>query len=145
MVYYRNNGDYMPDPILEIISFLDEQENRIRENPALFKNGTTMVKEILSNKQFVGGLSPINVIPEGVPGECRNTLVVSIGSEEIDIVELRILQAIEHIYAKCRDKTRFVIFWAVKWDGMTWMKHAQSFKDFDVTLKLFGSAPVRLN
>ena len=88
---------------------------------------------------------PVNVIPRvGDPGPCTETLLVFIGSA--DIFELRLLEAIEHSGALCRNTTKYVIFYALKWDDVVWKRHEQSFKMINVAvfLKPFGRPPARL-
>ena len=86
----------------------------------------------------------VNVIPGGVIGNCHDILVVAIGSGCQENVEVRILEAIEHIWVKC-PKTTYVIFATAKWDVLAWAKHAKSFRSISCTLKMFGATPSKLN
>ena len=67
----------------------------------------------------------INVIPGGTPGSCHRDLVVAIGTR--DSVEKRILQAIEHVLARCMGITKNVVITALKWNYGIWSKHRNSF------------------
>jgi hypothetical protein len=71
------------------------------------------------------------VIPQiGKPGPCASILFVAIGKR--DGVEKRILEAIDHTSVKCKDITKYVIFYAVLWDTIVWLKYVESFKKLSV-------------
>jgi len=90
-----------------------------------------------------GGRIPINAIPSNVPGSCHDTLIVAIGENESELVELRILYALKHILYHCPKKTTKVIFWAGAWNSAAWKKHRDAFEKVDVYLKLIGFRPIR--
>jgi hypothetical protein len=88
---------------------------------------------------------PVNVIPQyGRAGSCAEILLVFVG--EVDDFEIRILEAIEHCAARCRGTTKYVIFYTMKWNDVTWKKHEDSFKltGIVVVQKPFGRPPLRL-
>ena len=94
--------------------------------------------------QSVRGI-PVNVIPPyGRAGSCAEILLVFIG--EADDFEIRILEAIEHCAARCRGTTKYVIFYTMKWNDVTWKKHEDSFKltGIIVVQKPFGRSPLRI-
>ncbi|MGA1976187.1 MAG: hypothetical protein ABSG92_11195 [Conexivisphaerales archaeon] len=91
-------------------------------------------------------------MPEGlaiIPGFDRNPrqplLVVAIGTGG-DIEEV-ILQTVEYLLARSMGATKYVIFFAAKWDGIAWARHRDSMRVAKVTsiLKLFGTEPMVLN
>ena len=96
---------------------------RRRRVPVSISGGEDMAKRI-SNDQRLGG-GAFNLIPGGMPGPCRSTLVVAIGVR--DSVEERIYQAIEHCFAHCPGVTRYVIFWAAHWDSVSWKSRMRAF------------------
>jgi hypothetical protein len=88
---------------------------------------------------------PVNVIPPiGEPGPCTEILLVFIG--KTDNFEVRVLEAIEHSGVLCYRTTKYVIFYALKWDDVVWKRHEQTFKKINVTvfLKPFGRPPTRI-
>jgi|GEM_PF-2975846 hypothetical protein len=94
--------------------------------------------------QSVRGI-PVNVIPPyGRVGSCTEILLVFIG--EADDFEIRILEAIEHCAARCRETTKYAIFYTMQWNDVTWKKHEDSFKlaGIIVVQKPFGRSPLRL-
>lgn len=86
----------------------------------------------------------INVIPGGTPGRCHRDLVVAIGTR--DSVEKRILQAIEHVLARCMGITKNVVITALKWNYGIWNKHRNSFarNGVNVILLMPETGAVRL-
>ncbi|MCS7367395.1 MAG: hypothetical protein NDF52_05900 [archaeon YNP-WB-062] len=102
------------------------------------------IKSDIIRQESISGI-PINVIPPtGKLGPCTDILLVFIG--EADSFELRVLEAIKHCGVLCRGKTRYVIFYALKWDDVMWKKHEQSFKMINavVVLKPFGRPTTRI-
>ncbi|MEM2637423.1 MAG: hypothetical protein QXL15_03630 [Candidatus Korarchaeota archaeon] len=90
----------------------------------------------------IGGFE-INVIPPiGYPSTCKEILFVAIGN--MDNVRLRILEAIEHIHVKCKGTTKYVIFYAVKWDQREWLRHSTSFNEVSTVLKIPFCKPILL-
>jgi hypothetical protein len=89
--------------------------------------------------------TPINVIPPlGESGPCTEILLVFIG--EADSFELRLLETIEHCGVLCHGKTKYVIFYALKWNDAIWKRHEQSFKMINaaVVLKPFGRPQTKI-
>ncbi|MHB1806508.1 MAG: hypothetical protein ACYCR2_05845 [Thermoplasmataceae archaeon] len=86
----------------------------------------------------------INVIPGGTPGSCHWDLVVAIGAR--DSVEKRILQAIEHVLARCMGITVNVVIAALSWNSEIWNKHKNSFarKSVNVILLMPETGAIRL-
>lgn len=128
----------LPGEVREILASLDAIERDVIREPTVLGRGETLVKETLSSVSH-----SVNVIPGGVPGPCHRILIVVIGSSGNEDVEKRILEAVEHVFAKCRE-TRFVIFWAAQWIGTAWMRHADSFRNVESILKQFGANPTKL-
>ena len=64
-----------------------------------------------------------------------------------DDQEKLILQTIEYVSARCRGATKYVIFYAISWNGMAWADHRDSFRASKAVsiLKLLGSEPMILN
>jgi hypothetical protein len=140
---YENETRDIPQDVAGILASLSEMESTLLEEPDTCRRGEDIVEKIFDERRYYGG-QPINVIPGGVPGKCEPILIVAVGSRTYEPIQERILQAIEHIHVKCSGITRYVIFWAVKWDSTAWMKRAGSFKNITVILKLFGVNPTRL-
>jgi len=137
---YNNKWADIPEDTKLILERLDEFEKEIfSDDPESYKWGEDIVDAVLDNN-YLGG-HPINVIPGGESGVCHPTLLVAIGARAYEDIEKRILQAVEHIYVNCSGKTRFVLFWAAKWDLSTWKQHEHSFKGVTVILKPFGGSP----
>ena len=86
----------------------------------------------------------INVIPGGTPGSCQRDLVAAIGDR--DGVEKRILQAIEHVLARCMGITVNVVIIALNWNYGIWNKHRDSFagKGVNVILLMPRTGAIRL-
>ena len=118
-------------------------EEGLRDEPDRWKElrrGTQIVESL---PNF--GRPNVNVIPStGVPSHCHKILFVAIGAA--DSSERRMLEAYEHISAKCPSATRGIIFYAARWDALAWIRHEQSFRRFDVSavLKLPFMKPQRL-
>lgn len=130
----------IPNDIANILGILSNTESIFLENPRTYQRGEDMIDSLRNSYQG----QRINVIPDGMSGECQQVLLVAIGKRKDEDVEKRILQAIEHINVRCLGITKYVIFWAAKWESMAWMKHRDSFKNAIVILKLFGIDPVIL-
>ncbi|MCS7232067.1 MAG: hypothetical protein RMJ67_08025 [Elusimicrobiota bacterium] len=91
----------------------------------------------------------INVIPSRGKGVCCEMLLVFIGDK--DNFEKRIFQALEHTGIICRNITKYVIFYAFKWETIIWEKHYNSFVELVdkdrlrcVVKKMFRESPIRL-
>jgi len=110
-------------------------EKDLREEPdrrKILRSGTQIVKSLPNN--LFGGLG-VNVIPPiGVPGSCHEILFVAIGAA--DSPERRMLEAYEHVSAKCPSVTRGIIFYAARWDASAWIRHEKSFRRFGVSAVL---------
>jgi len=144
-------------PIIRVLEKLDE----IKGAEVYYGEGRLKVRRLtgqnlLSNaieKQLIGpslkypssieGI-PINVIPSYTVGPCAETLLVFIG--EMDSFELRILEAIEHCGVLCHGVTKYVVFYALKWNDAVWKRHERTFKMINATvvLKPFGRPPTRI-
>jgi hypothetical protein len=140
---YENERRHIPQDVAGILTSLSEMEGTFLEEPDTCRRGEDIVRRIFHERRFCAG-QPINVIPGGVPGKCEPILIVAVGSRTYEDVQKRILQAIEHIHVKCSGITKYVVFWAAKWDSTAWMEHAGSFKNITVILKLFRVNPTRL-
>ena len=123
---------------------LNELESQILNNPEYYTDGKEIVKRFLLDRKFLHDTTTVNLIPMGRPGHCHQSILVVIGSNDFDKVEMRILEALEHLYAKCPEVTEFVVFWAVTWNGEAWSKHSRYFDHCLVMLKIFGAPPVSL-
>jgi hypothetical protein len=87
----------------------------------------------------------VAIIPGYASGRCQPLLIVIMGA--YDDQEKLILQTIEYVSACCRGVTKYVIFYAISWNGMAWADHRDSFRASKAIsiLKLLGSEPVVLN
>jgi hypothetical protein len=141
-MYEKERWD-IPQDVAGILTSLSEMEGTFSEEPRTCRSGEAIVRRIFNDGRFYGGQA-INVIPSSVSGMCERILIVAIGSSPYEDVQKRILQAIEHIHVKCSGITKYVIFWAAQFNSTAWMKHAGSFKNTTVILKLFGVNPTRL-
>jgi len=126
---------HLPDELGNLLGSLTAIEEDLSENPKRWASGGSITKELEGD--YVG--QAVNVIPWGTPTtQCYSTLVVGVGYN--DDVEKRILEAYEHISAKCPN-TRYVIFWAAAWYGLSWKRHSRHFKRVTAILKpLFADA-----
>ncbi|MEO0301686.1 MAG: hypothetical protein ABIM98_06930 [candidate division WOR-3 bacterium] len=163
MIYPINERFWeLDEEVREILRCLERYENTIFEDrekmDKILQKGEKIVEKLIEREEFVriektytpsypyspskGG--SFNVIPSGLPGSCKRVLVVIIGSK--DSVKMRILEAIEHISVKCLNITKYVIFWAVKWDTSVWNKHRYSFEKLNikVVLKQFYLSPIKV-
>lgn len=134
----------MPDEIAGVLEGLTKRERVFEQDPEIPKSAEDIIQKGLPGDSISN--YPVNVIPGDTPGKCRDVLIVAVGSAQqskYEYVDRRILQAIEHVYAKCPQDTKFVIFWTENWDTTTWRNHVDSFKGKGVTvvLKLFGHYP----
>ena len=137
----------IPGEIKNILNTLSKMERIVLEDPRTYQSGENIVNKIFHNgeyRKYQGQGQEINVIPGGVSDGCQLVLLVAIGERRSEDVEKRILQAIEHINVKCSGTTKYVIFWAAKWESTAWMKHRDSFRNGTVILKLFGIDPIVL-
>ena len=141
----------IPKELQEIIEILEhrEREFEILWNPNVLRSGKKIIERLFGDIELQGiepslSGSYINVIPPvGHPGPCRSVLLVAIGS--LDSIENRILEAVEHIYVKCAGITKYVIFYAAKWNQEIWIRHEQSFRPgITVVLKIPSVPAVRL-
>lgn len=148
----------IPENILPIIESLNELDSVKREE--LYESRSMGVrrrftgKQILQNAKERGLFGPSLLYPQGISintipplgrrGSCADVLLVAIG--EADNFELRILEAIEHCGVLCRGITRYIVFYAFKWDDIIWKVHEESFKLIGtvIVLKPFGRPPIRL-
>ncbi len=79
------------------------------------------------------GRAPVNVIPDGTPSPCHDTLVVRIGMlDGWSVPEARIREALKHVSIKC-PLQRYVVFKVQWWDGLAWAKYASAFKTRGIT------------
>jgi hypothetical protein len=118
-----------------LLASLSECETDISKDPKVLRTA----KKIVENMPDSILDSQINIYPGGIPGRCHDTLLVVIG--ENDDVEKNVLQAVEHVSAKCRGITTNVIFWAVWWSSFHWPDHKASFRGINVVLKVFFADP----
>lgn len=121
----------LPHDLGDLLGSLSESEDGLLKNPRKCASGKSIAKEL--DRNFGG--QPFNVIPWGIPtSNCYGTLVVGVGYN--DDVEKRILEAYEHVSVKCRN-TRYVIFWAAAWNGLSWRSHMIMFRGVTAILKPF--------
>jgi len=125
-----------------IIDGIDRMESELFENPSILDKGESIIGNLFPGRDGLN--NNVNVIPGGVPGKCHDILVVGIGSNSQENAEVRILEAVEHIWVKC-PKTTHVLFVAAKWDASAWAKHANSFRSISCTLKMFRATPSKLD
>jgi len=135
--------DY-PD-LSQFLEWLNDIERRldIPWDKQAMNSGKRIVEKIFDRDGGSG--MPVNVIPPvGRLGGCERILFVAIGGR--DNVKRRILEAIEHIAAKCPNRTKYVVFYCAKWDHVTWLEHMDSFRRFGVVVvkKEFLLRPIRL-
>jgi len=139
-------------PIIKVLERLDKikEEERLRGRRL---TGRKLLSNAIENQLIgssprypssIGGV-PINVIPSYTMGPCAEILLVFIG--EMDGFEHRILEAIEHCGVLCRGVTKYVVFYAIRWDDAVWKRHERSFKMINaiVVLKPFGRPPTRIS
>ena len=112
------------------------------EDEASVGDGDVIIRRGLPMNSRLG--LRINTIPWGTPDSCHEILLVAIGSNPSENLEFRVLQAVEHVWAKCRRDCKFVIFWAGQWDAQIWKRHSGSFEDVTPVLKMIGAAPAIL-
>ena len=160
--------DYIPENLRDIIRDLERFEREFpirkrREAKVKKFSGEDIIKELEKNgvlkklepesvfriprgerEKFGSGGRPINTIPIGYPGGCYRELLVAVGNK--DDVEKRVLEAIEHCTAKCRRITKYVLFYAFKWDSIIWEAHKSSFypDGIAVVKKGFRELPILL-
>ena len=163
--------DYIPENLRDVIKGLERFEEEFpirkrREAKVKKFSGEDIIKELEKNgvleklepesafrispnisrerEKFGSGGRPINTIPIGYPGGCCEELLVAVGNK--DDVEKRILEAIEHCAAKCSRITKYVLFYAFKWDSIIWESHKVSFSynGIIVVKKGFRESPVLL-
>jgi len=121
------------------LASLSEWETDIFKDPKVLKTAKKIVESMPDSILH----SRINIYPGGIPSTCHDTLLVVIG--ENDDVEKSVLQAVEHISARCRGITTNVIFWAVCWSSAHWPDHKASFRGISVVLKVFFADPTMVN
>jgi hypothetical protein len=127
-----------PADLQDLLGSLSQIENELFENPRKCASGESVTKEL--EGVIVG--HPFNVIPWGIPtAQCHSTLVVGVGYN--DDAEKRILEAYEHISAKCPN-TKYVIFLAAAWYGLSWKRHSSQFRRVTAILKPFFADPTLL-
>jgi hypothetical protein len=87
----------------------------------------------------------VAVIPGFTSGNCQPIVIVVMGV--YDDQEKLLLETIEYISARCRGATKYVIFYAITWNGMAWANHRDSIRASKVVpiLKLLGSESAILN
>ncbi len=87
----------------------------------------------------------VAVIPGFTSGPCQPLLIVVMGAY-VDHEKL-ILQTIEYVSTRCRGATKYVVFYAISWNGVAWAEHRDSFRASKAVpiLKLLGSEPIVLN
>ena len=141
---------HLPEVLQKLIEILESRERDldIRELPDILKSDKKIISSLISD--YEGRvISPygeyVNVIPPlGHPGPCREILLVVIGTN--NDVEKRILEAIEHIYAKCAGITKYVVFYAARWNQVSWIQHKNSFgTNITVVLKMPLAPPIKLS
>ena len=133
----------IPAHVKDLLRSLEVSEQQVFEDEASIGDSKVIIRRGLpKNSQLA---HRINTIPWGTPGSCHETLLVAIGSNPSENVEFRVLQAVEHVWAICRDDCKFVIFWAAKWDAVVWKRHARSFRSVTPILKHFEAAPTMLS
>ena len=55
-----------------------------------------------------------------------------------------VLRAVKHVNVDCPSKTKYVIFYATKWDSIVWLKNRNDFQRVTVILKLVLLSPQAL-
>ena len=142
-MYQSNNWS---DELQRLLKALNEREaglfDEIEGNLDELDSAEDIIKRVFNDTEVLGS---VNIIPFNNPGQCCSTLVVIIGAKDSDrTIDTRILEAIEHQYAKCPGKTTNVVFWAAKWNSQVWAKRNRSFKQVTVVLKPFLAAATPL-
>ena len=132
----------------EIDYLLEKLDRLFKEDPNSFTTGKRIISTLFPSER---GLRPydslphlsVNVIPGGRPGTCRDLLLVAIGNN--DNIEIRILQAIRHVFVSCRKITKYIIFVATKWRTHEWNKYCNDFKKegIHVFLKMIGTPGIQ--
>lgn len=128
----------VPGDVRDLLDRLHSREENLSD-PSILETGETMIDDN-GDKGWVKGA--FNVIPGGVPGGCHETLVVAIGHR--DDVEKRILQALAHVNIICKDRTKYIVFWAVVWDTLAWKKYREGFKNVTTILQPHLAEPITL-
>jgi hypothetical protein len=133
-----NSG--LPEDVEQLLKVLGELESSLDKNT--IQKGEDIVGKISGKSANIG--NNINVIPDGIPGNCEKILVVAIGLN--DDIEQRVSQAVEHVTKVCPEITKYVVFWATKWNSVAWAKYCNVFKNKNITvlLKLFNTGAIIL-
>jgi hypothetical protein len=145
-MYQSNNWSDELQRLLKALSELEsELSNLFEEDLSELDSAEDIIKRVFDGQLDTGVLGSVNIIPFDNPGQCCSTLLVIIGAKDSDrTIDTRILEAIEHLYAKCPGKTTNVVFWAAKWNSQVWAKHNRSFGQITVVLKPFLAAATPL-
>lgn len=129
----------LPSHLKDLLRSLEASELQVFEDEVSIGDSEAIIRKGLSKNSQLA--HRINTIPWGTPDSCYNTLLVAIGSNPSEDAEFRVLQAVEHIWAKCGHECKFVIFWVGQWDAQIWKRHSNSFRDVIAVLKMIGAAP----
>lgn len=133
-----------PESLELVLKRLSKLEKEIR--PENFETGERMLQRTEFSVEDEEGSGNCNVIPSGRRGVCRPFLIVAIGASSSENLEDRLQQALEHVSSHCRAKTRYIIFWTLKWDVSSWNRYARSFEQLGIVAirKLKDETPWRL-
>ena len=130
----------MPSWLREFGNLLGRLDEILSQMPKVFNNGKKILNELFEERGYGHGDTiglPVNVIPAtDILGSCQDTLFVAVGDN--DSLERRLLEAVEHVSAKCRGITNKVLFISTKWQTSVWLKHKNSFGPSNVFLKIIG-------
>lgn len=150
-ITYRELLPNLPEEVQSVLEALNVAERRLESQYQEDRKGKEKVlRKGETMSRYLGKMIPhvsVNVIPGGVPGECRLTLVVFIGDYDEDLVlENRVLEALKHVSVLCKGMTRYVIFYATWWSGLVWAKHSAPFKKVGATciLRIYHCPPLLL-
>jgi len=131
------NGN-ISNELSDLLGSLLQIERNLSENYRRCAKGENIARAF----EETGYGIPVNIIPWDIEGVCHKTLIVCVGYS--DDKEKRILEAYEHISAKCPD-TENVVFFAAAWDGLDWEGHSRQFRKVNPILKMFFADPTLLS
>lgn len=122
--------------ILDILKELDGDLLKQDNKPNLERKNFSIVKRLKGGNWFSNNY--INIIPGNKQGDCQENLLVIIDSN--NNINNLLDKAIQHI-SNC-PKTKYIIFYAAKWDSLKWIKKEKDFKNIPIILKLVGAEPL---
>ncbi len=113
-------------------STLDSLDEQFPVEAGTVLRGRKIIERILEGGRLgTPATSPINVFPGGVPGHCREILLVAIGTVEAEL-KSGLEEALNHVGIDCRGTTRTVLFYAMWWSGKEWAVRRARFQKLGI-------------